>query len=108
MSLSAEVKRTALIKKIEKVHEGFAEMVDGLDVKELEANLLMYSKYKEEILVALEESEAIEEAKKVLSDLKGPFNDKLKALKLKTAYIHILLTEKGAGGALDAEEIEEE
>ena len=50
---------------------------------------------REETLMARDKDEELESAKEVAKELGAPYNDTIKALKLKTAYLHILLEEKG-------------
>ena len=97
--------RTEIEKKIEKIHHGFAATVAGLPVKDLEQNLLMYSKHNEETLQELRNSKPIKDAQEQLKELKGPYSDMLKALKLKMSYIHLLIKEQT--GEPSSEEKEE-
>lgn len=96
-----------LEKKLSKVHHGFTDSVAGLPVKELEQNLLMYAKHREDTLTALKENKDIKDTQEALAELKGPYNDMINALKLKTAYIHLLIKEKN-GDSPVAEESDEE
>jgi hypothetical protein len=101
--------KVLLEKKLEKLQHGFADTVHGLPVKDLEANLLMYAKHREEVKTAMDESKEIKEAKEVLSELKGPYTDSLAAINLKSAYIALLIKEKngeleGASGEESQEE----
>lgn len=91
-----------LEKKLDKVHHGFADMVNGLNVKDLEANLLLHSKYREDTLSDLANNKKIKDAQEQVKELKGPYQDMINALKLKTAYINILIRERT--GQLSAEE----
>lgn len=97
--------RTDIEKKLEKIHHGFAQTVAGLSVKDLEQNLLMYSKHNEDTLQELRTSKAIKNAQEQLKELKGPYGDMLKALKLKMSYIHLLIKEQS--GEASSEEKEE-
>ena len=100
-------KRTELEKKLAKVHHGYTDSVAGLPLKDLEENLLMYAKHREEILVAKEESKEIKEAKNALAELTGPYNDQLNAIKLKSAYVHLLIQDKKVDGKPESESEEE-
>lgn len=98
--------RTEIEKKLEKIHHGFANTVAGLPVKDLEQNLLMYSKHNEETQQALRTSKEIKNAAETLKELKAPYSDMLKALKLKMSYIHLLIKEQN--GEASSEEQEQE
>jgi hypothetical protein len=92
--LSKKSDRTEIEKKLEKIHHGFAQTVAGLPLKDLEQNLLMYAKHNEDTQHALRNSKEIKEAQEQLKELKAPYSDMLKALKLKMSYIHILMKEQ--------------
>lgn len=95
--------RAMLKKKVQKDNPSFTDSVDGLTVTDLEKNLLMYAKHKEDTEMALKEDEEIKDTQEKLKELKGPYSDALKALKLKMAYLNILIREK-----TDGEESKEE
>lgn len=97
--------RTEIEKKIEKIHHGFAATVAGLSLKDLEKNLLMYAKQSEETQQELRNSKEIKDAQENLKELKSPYSDMLKALKLKMSFIHILMKEQS--GESSSEEKEE-
>lgn len=103
--LGKQSDKTELMKKIEKIHQGFADTVEGLPTKDLENNMLMYAKHAEDTLEALRKSKEIKDAQEQLKELKGPYSDTLKALKLKMAYLNLLIKEKN--GESSSEEKEE-
>ena len=96
--------RTTIEKKLEKIHHGFADTVAGLPVKDLEQNMLMYAKHLEETNEALRNSKDIKEAQETLKELKAPYSDMLKALKLKMSYLHLLMKEKTGEGPSEEKE----
>lgn len=83
-----------LSKKLNDLQHGFTDGIDGLNLKDLESNLLKYAKHQEETIMALKNSAEIKEAQENLKELKGPYQDALKAIKLKLAYIHLLIKDK--------------
>jgi len=86
--------RAMLKKKVQKDNPSFTDTVDGLTMVDLDKNLLMYAKHKEETEMQLREDEAIKNAQEALKELKAPYSDALKALKFKMAYLSILMKEK--------------
>jgi len=90
-------------KKLETLQHGYVETIEGLPVSDLEDNLLIYAKQKEEVITALKTNKEIKDQKDVLKELTGPFNDTLKALGLKMNYIHLLIKEKN-GDISESEE----
>jgi hypothetical protein len=87
--------KLTLARMVQIHHPEFADEVSGLSVADLESRLASLAKHAEEISVAKEESEALKDARARLAELSGPFNDGLKAVKLKTKYIIGLIKEKG-------------
>jgi hypothetical protein len=96
--------KIVLEKKLEKIQHGFADTVHGLPVKDLEANLLMYAKHREEVKNAMDESKEIKDAKEVVAELTGPYRDTLNAINIKSAYVALLIKEKN--GELESGESE--
>lgn len=99
-------KKVILEKKLDKVQHGWSDTVHGLPVKDLEENLLMYAKHREEVKEAMESSKEIKEAKEVLSELQGPYRDTMNAINLKSSYIALLIKEKN-GESVDEPSQEE-
>jgi len=98
--------RAMLKKKVQKDNPTFTDSVDGLTVADLEKNMLMYAKHKEDTEMALKEDDEIRDTQEKLKELKGPYNDATKALKMKMAYINILIREKTDGEAEKEESAE--
>lgn len=96
-----------LSKKLNDLQHGYTDGIDGLNVKELEANLLTYAKHQEEVGMALKNSKEIKDKKEELKELQGPYQDSLKAIKLKMGYIHLLIKEKNGDVSEEAEETKE-
>jgi len=97
MSDNDNTKEHAVKVKCQKDYPEFADAQNGLAKESLEKNLLTYAKYREETEMAKKKDEALQNAKDAVSELAAPYNDALKALKLKTAYLNVLLEEKGHG-----------
>jgi len=89
-------KELALKTKTQKEHPDFTDSVDSLSVSELEANMLRLAKYREETDLAKQKDPHLEKARAEVKELQAPYNDAMKALKLKMAYLGILISEKKA------------
>lgn len=87
-------KELKLKTKCEKDFPDFVHSQEGLSVEALEKNLLRYAKYREETLMAQSKDDALTQAKEVAKELNKPYLETLSALKVKMAYLHILLQEK--------------
>lgn len=87
-------KELALKTKAQKDYPEFTDSVDSLKVEELESNMLRMAKYREETELAKQKDEALEKAKEQVKELQAPYNDALKALKVKMAYLGVLIQEK--------------
>lgn len=81
--------------KVQKKYPEFVSAVDGLSVADLESKLAMYAKESENVDQAQENDEEIEKTNALLSELKGPYLDARKAIKLKMRYVISLIKEKG-------------
>lgn len=82
--------------KVEKELETFVDVVNGMGRTELKDELFRLANYREEVELAKKGDEGLKEAQETARGLAAPYNDAVKALKLKTAYVHIILKEKGA------------
>ena len=86
-------KEEKMRKKAQKDFPEFTDVVDRMAGSDLEKKLLEYAKYREETLQAQSKDEKLNAAKDQVTFLNGPYKDTLAALKLKSAYIHLLLQE---------------
>ena len=86
-------KEEKLVKKAQKDFPEFTDVVDRLSLDQLEGKLLEYAKYREETLQAQAKDPDLIKAKEDVTFLNGPYKDTLGALKLKSAYLHLLLQE---------------
>jgi hypothetical protein len=86
-------------KKVAKKFQSFVEALDGLSVQDLEKNMLIYSKHKEDTELAQKRDKELQEYKDKVSDLSAPYRDALSALKMKLAFINIIIKE--ANGEID-------
>lgn len=68
-------------KKIEKEHGPFYDSVIGLGIDDLKKNILLYTKYMQETMVAIATKPEIKEAEAKLALAKKPFADKIKEAK---------------------------
>jgi FtsZ-binding cell division protein ZapB len=89
-----QTKELALKTKAQKDYPEFTDGVDNLQLAELEANMLRLAKYREETEMAKKKDQALEKAKEMAKELQAPYNDALKALKIKMAYLGILIQER--------------
>lgn len=88
-------KEEKLVKKIQKEFPDFYDSLQTADLDDLKAKLTTHAKHREETEKAKEECVPLNEAKDKVKELQGPFNDTLKALKLRMKYIYLLMNEKG-------------
>lgn len=86
-------KEEKMKRKAQKDFPEFTDIADRLTSDDLEKKLLEYAKYREETLQAQSKDDELNKAKEQVSYLNGPYKDTLGALKLKSAYIHLLLQE---------------
>lgn len=91
-------KELAIKTKVQTDYPEFTDGVDSLPVDKLEENMLKYAKYREETEMAKKKDEALEKAKNEVKELQAPYNETLKALKLKMAYLGLLIQEKKGDG----------
>lgn len=87
--------KKSIQEKVQKEYPEFVSTVDGASVADLEQKLSTYAKYQVDNENAQENDEELENAKALVKELSGPYNDTKKALKLKMKYIIALITEKG-------------
>lgn len=87
-------KEIAIKTKCEKDYPEFTDALNGLDLETLKKNLSKYAEYREETLLAKDKDADLREAKDKAKFLAAPYNDALKAIKLKLAYLHVLIKEK--------------
>jgi FtsZ-binding cell division protein ZapB len=90
-----ETDKEELLKtKVKEQMPEFTDAVDNAQLPELEAQLLKYAKYREETEMAKKKDEGLEKAKNVVKELQAPYNETINALKLKTAYLGLLIAER--------------
>jgi hypothetical protein len=87
-------KELAIKKKAQKDYPDFTDSVDGLGLEDLKKNMVIYSQYREDSELAKQKDEGLKEAKDNVKFLSGPYNDTIKALKTKLAYLNLLAREK--------------
>jgi hypothetical protein len=81
--------------KIEKEMPDFISEVAGLSVEELNARLSRLAKDYEAIEEAKEADEGLREAQDTARELRAPYADGKKAIRMKSSYIVALVKEKG-------------
>lgn len=84
-----------LSQKVEKDYPEFVSVVAGMSADELEKKLASYAKEQENSLKAEESDAELQSTKEKLKELKAPYGDIKKALRLKMRYIIALIEEKG-------------
>ena len=77
--------------KVRKDYPDFVGSVEGMPMAELEKNLLFYSSSKEDVRMAKEADEKLQEALDAAKELAASYNDATNALKNKIKYIHLLV-----------------
>lgn len=85
--------------KIEKEYPNFVEGLEGLSKEDLEKNLLIYAKHREQTEYAKRNDDELNELKEQVKELQAPYNDTLKALKAKMGYLNVLLMESLSEGS---------
>lgn len=68
-------------KKAQKDHPTFTEAMDPLSLSEIEKNLILYAKYREETLDASKVDKRLQEVKEEISVASKPYDDKIKEYK---------------------------
>lgn len=82
-------------KDIIEKHDIFYDMTNAMDREDLKSELSRLANYKEEVEFAKDNDTELNELKESVKFISGPYNDAVKVLKLKTAYIHLLLRDLG-------------
>lgn len=88
------MKKEKVIKKVEKEFPDFVDMLKGADTESLKNNLNIYATHREEVELDRSENPKLNQLKEELKELNKPYNDALNVLKLKLAYLNILIKEK--------------
>ena len=91
-------KELALKTKAQKDYPEFTDSVDSLKLADLESNLLRLAKYREETEMAKKKDLGLEKAREEVAELQAPYNDAIKALKVKTAYLGLLIQDRKEDG----------
>lgn len=91
MSAKEEKVKDDVMKK----HEAFYDKINGMGREEMRKELFILANYKEETEFAKASDEELKRAQKLVKEFSGPYNDTLKVLKLKMAYVHLMLKEAG-------------
>ena len=79
--------------KAQKDYPTFAEEIESLSVDELEKKITLYAHYREDTELAKKLDAELINAQEKVKQLIGPYNDTLKALKLKMALLNLLIKE---------------
>lgn len=98
--MSETDKEEILKTKVRNEFPEFVDSVDKLGMEKLNENLLRYAVYREETEMARQNDKSLIKAKNEVKDYQAPYNETLKALKLKMAYLHLLIIDR-KGGATD-------
>jgi hypothetical protein len=86
----------------EKVGPEVVETLLASDSDELQEKLGLLAKHEDETEEAQEKDEEIQKLSEELNNLKGPYKDTLKGIKLQRSFIAILLRERGKKAKLAA------
>jgi hypothetical protein len=108
MNEEARARNEKFQKKMIKDYPEFVDALEGLEVKDLEENLQIYCKYDQDTRLEKETKKEILDAQEKLKELVGPYNDALKALKMKLKYINMLINEKKGVDSLEGVSVVEE
>lgn len=84
-----------LMAKVQKEYGEFSDAVAHLSGEDLERRILDYAKEQERIDEELDSNEVIKAAKDNLKEIKAPFTDAKKAVKMKMRYLMALLEDRG-------------
>lgn len=95
-----EERKLAIKAKVEKEHPQFVDGLNGANLEALEKSLTIYAKYREEAELGRQEDEELLRAKEHAKELARPYNEAIKALKEKLAYINVLIDERKAADGL--------
>lgn len=87
-------KELAIKKKVEKEYEMFAELANAMGLEEIDKNILMYAKHREDTEMAKKIDTDLNNAKESVKELSAPYNEALSVLKLKLSYLNIILKER--------------
>lgn len=82
-------------KMFRKKFPDFVIATDSLCAADLNKKLLTYSKYREETELAKKNDQKLNNAKEEVSELGAPYRETLNALKMKLAYLHLLIKDNG-------------
>ena len=82
-------------KQVEDGYETFLSMTESMSTEELKKELSILANHREEVNFAKAGDEELKQAKDAVKELAGPYNDAVKALNVKMAFVHILLKERG-------------
>lgn len=87
-------------KDIEKIvgkkYPEFIDAVSGLSLSEIESRIATYAKEAENTLDAKSADEELARAQSLVSELKAPYDDATKAIRLKIKYLIALGKERGS------------
>lgn len=81
--------------KVQKEMPEFASEIDSSSVAQLEARLSGLAKAFEETDEAQKADEELSSTQTLVSELKGPYTDAKKAIRLKTKYVISAIRDKG-------------
>ena len=91
MLIDTNDKNEIFKEKVRKDYPDFVKATEGLPLDALKKKLTTYAKYREETTLAQKNDKKLEAAKDTVKELNAPYNDALKALKAKMAFIYLLL-----------------
>lgn len=81
-------------KKLDKQFPGYSDAVNGMTNTELKEQVVSMNKSIEEIALAKDADEKLEDAEALVSELKAPYDEATKKAKMKLQFMNLLLKSK--------------
>jgi len=95
--MSDGIDREEILKnKVREQMPEFTDAVDNAPLAKLEMEMLKYANHREEVDMAKQKDPDLNKAKEEVKMCSATYNEQLKALKLKMAYLGLLIAEKKA------------
>ena len=81
--------------QVQEVYPEFVDAVMGLSVEDLNKQILLYAKERENVREAKEKDDGLRDLTEAKKLAEGPYRDTNKAINLKTSFLFELIKEKG-------------
>ena len=89
--MKLEEKVAEIQKKLDKEYPGYSDAVNGMTLSELKEALTVMSKNIEEIKLAREGDNKLEDAKALVTELEAPYKEALKKSEIRLKFMSLLL-----------------